>query len=139
MRDTRDTFLTLLNTELTGLTLHSVRDDPDFPEAAILKTNAVNVGFMSAGYDRHINELTVSIDIIYERELSGVDAEQQVFNLLSKRFYTEKFNYTNPSIPVATGTNIFWDTDVIQFSRILQVGIYHSNATFELRHYIVLT
>jgi hypothetical protein len=139
MRNARDTFISLLNTELTGLTVHPIRDDADYPEFSLFKSNAVNIGFLVAGYDPHINELTVSIDIVYERELDGVDAEQQVFNLLSKRFYTEKYNYNNPSIPVPTGTNVFWDKDVIRFTRIPEVGVYHSNSTFELRHYIILT
>lgn len=139
MRDARDTFIMLLANELTGLTIHPLREDAEYPEYALLKTDAVNVGFVSAGYDIHINELTVSIDVVYERELSGVDAEQQIFNLLSKRFYTEKYNYSNPSVPVPTGTNIFWDRDAIRFTRIPEVGVYHSNATFDLKHYIILT
>lgn len=139
MRNARDTFITLLNTELTGLTVHPIRDDTDYPEFSLFKTNAVNIGFTAGSYDPHINELTVSIDMVYERELDAVDAEQQVFNLLSKRFFTEKFNYTNPLAPVPTGTNIFWERDVIRFIRVPEEGIYHSNTTFDLRHYIILT
>jgi len=139
MRDCRDTFITLLNSELTGLTVHPLRDDPAYPEFSLLKTDAVNLSFIAAGYDPHINVLLVSIDVVYERELDGVDAEQQVFTLLSQRFFTEKYNYANPSVPVRTGTNIFWDKDAIRFNRLAEVGVYHSNATFDLKHYISLT
>jgi hypothetical protein len=139
MRNCRNSFLTLLKDELTGLVVHPLRDDPDYPEFSLLKTDAINVSFISAGYDPHINELTVSIDVVYERELQGVDAEQAVFMLLSKRFFTEKFSYANPSAPVATGGNIYWDRDTIRFNRVPEVGIYHSNATFDLKHYISLT
>lgn len=112
MRATRDTFLHFLSDNLTGLTVRNVRKSSDNPSLSKLADNAVNVQFLTSRPHVHIAEQLVSIDVIHEDELTAVDMTQQVYELLSSAYYTPKYDYTNPSAPVATGQNIMWSKDI---------------------------
>jgi len=138
VRNTLDTFLMLLSTELSGLSFHALRFDTNVPDDAVLQINTVNVSFYSSGFSNLISTLSISLDVVYENELTGLETSQQLFELLNKRYMTEKYDYTNPSTPVPTGGMIYWDRDAIRFIKVPSEYYFHYNCTFDLKHHIVL-
>jgi hypothetical protein len=135
MRNSRDTFLHFLSDNLTGLTIHPIRKDPDNPSLSTMQMGAVNVGFGSVDPGILLSTVFVKIDILAETELDAVDSMQQVWALLSSAFYTPLLDYTDPSNPVVTGTMLMWKqvrfvpvpTDAyFQFSCTLSVRFHNS-------------
>ena len=134
MRATRDTFLHFLADNLSGITVHPIRKDTNRPDASKLAENAVNVQFLTQRHRVHIAELWVSIDVIHSEELTAVDWTQRVFDLLSSAFYTPKYDYTNPSSPQATGDNLYWQPEAVNFVPIDNDPHYmRFNCTMSLR------
>jgi len=138
MRNTRNSFLKFLEAELPSIEIHPLTINSRYPEDALLKLNCLNVNFLNTNFDPHINEQTVSLDVIFEKENDGVDAVEDIFDLLSKRFFIPKYDYTVPSVPVSLNSNIYWDKDVINFTKISNNKYYHANTTFNLKHYRAL-
>lgn len=120
MREAKATFLMFLNDNLTTLTppvsVHAMRKDPDDPSSDKLQMNSVNVGFGRVEFAVNTTCLYTKIDVIADSELVATDIVQSVWRLLSKRFYTEGYDYTDPSNPVLTGTTLMWKPDKVKFS-----------------------
>lgn len=139
MRNTRDSFLIFLNNELTGITIHSIRRQPDDPQSDKLLLNALNIEFLNLSFARHVNEQLVSLSVINEIELDALDVCEQIFNLLSKQFMIPQYDYTVPSTPVAVDGNILWEPTAIHFRKISSPLYSHFNLTFELKFYKTLS
>jgi hypothetical protein len=132
LRNTRDSFLKHLQTELTGITIHPLVVEPSYPESSNLQLNAVNVGFIRSNYSEHISKQEVSIDVVYEDELVGLDVLRQVFEVLRNNFIL-MFDYTIPSAPVEQTGQIYWDMNSINFRQVPSVTYSHFNCTFTLK------
>lgn len=109
MRNCRDSFLMFLSDNLAGIPIHAVRRDSGNPNADLLQTGAINVKFLDPTFDNQVADQPVAIDVLHDDELTALDWTQQLWNLLSTRFFTEMYDYTNPASPVATGYVIFWN------------------------------
>jgi hypothetical protein len=136
MRNTRDTFLRFLADNLTGVTVNAVRRDTSRPDGDKLVTNAVNVKFLNENFDVHVPELIAVIDVIHEDELTAEDMVRQVWEVLSARFFTEKYSYSNPSSPVRVAGNVCWDRDAIKFRPINSPFYAHYTCRLPLYHQI---
>jgi len=131
--NTRDTFLHFLADNLAGITIHPIRFEKDVPDTSTLQVNAVNVNFLHPRLDVHVSSQLVSIDILHESELTAVDWAEQLARLMQKAAKTPKLNYTVPLSPVATGTDIYWDTEV-RFRPVVADYYFHLSATVLLHH-----
>lgn len=133
VRDARDTFLHVLADNLVGIKVHPLRKSA-IKEEGIPQVNAVNVCFHD--FDNSPNResvVMVSIDIIYDDELTAGDIADQVARLLHTAAFTPKLNYSDPDNPVTTGTNISWDSKVAFIS--VETDRYsHYSATVNLYH-----
>lgn len=134
MRATRDSFLQFLSDNLSGAIVNPIRRDPNKPDGDVLKTNAVNVKFANADYAVSVASQFVIIDVIHENELSCLDLTTQLWQLLSTRFFTPKFDYSSGT-PVATGDVIYWDT-VIKFRQVHNPLYYQYHSTINIKHHI---
>jgi hypothetical protein len=133
MRATIDTFLHLLNDNLTGLTVHPIRKDVNQPGTSELQDDAVNVAFETMDFSNAVGILQVSIDVINSDSLSCMAAVQQVWHLLIAACMTPKFDYSSGA-PVALGTNIYWKRD-IKFRQIKSDFYTHYNCLLTLHHH----
>lgn len=134
MRDAIDSFLKFLSTNLSGVPVHAMRFDKNKPELSVFQQNALNVHFLNMGFDTKPSTITVSLDLIYDRELDAVDAAQAVMRLMNSAASTPKLDYTNPASPVPTKGWIYWGTNVT-FRPIVSDTYAHLNATITLTHY----
>jgi len=110
IRSLRDTFVKFLNDQLTGLvTVHVITRDPFKVSGSSLRLNALNVKFLGVGISPLIPSQDVVLDIIHSNELSALALVEVVGDLLTRRYYTPLFDYTNPIVPVAVGnSNVYW-------------------------------
>lgn len=124
MRTIRDSFLYFLANNLTGLTIHPVRTDPNSPESAVPAMNAINVHFLNANMGTDVSVQHVAIDVIYDSENDAVDAMTSVWQVLSASFTCPLLDYTDPAAPVRIDTNnIIWDRYSVKF-RSLRSDFY---------------
>lgn len=112
MRQCRDTFLHFLADNLGAIPVHNVRRDLSNPGADRYQMNSVNVKFLDVSPSVHIAETLVEIAVINDDELTALAWLKSVFDLLSSAYETPKMDYTVPASPVATGTMIYWDTNL---------------------------
>lgn len=134
LRNTIDTFLVFLATNLVGVTVHALRYDKSKPELAVFQQNSLNVNFLDMDFDTGPSSITVSLDLIYDKELDAVDAAQKVMTLLNSAASTPKFDYTVPASPVAVNGWIFWSTKV-KFRQITADDYSHFSSTLSLNHF----
>lgn len=134
MRAVRDTFLHFLADNITGITLHPVRREIDRPDSDRLQMNAVNVQFLNIDPRIHVSSQTVSIDVIFDDELTALNWVNKVWGVLNKAFYTPKYDYTVSATPVATGTNIMWEPEDIGFRPVTTDYYSHYSCLLELKH-----
>lgn len=119
-RIVRDSFLHFLYDNLSpGITVHPIRRDPDAVGKDTYEIDAVNVSFRNQDFETHTTTQQIIIDVIYSDELEAEDTVKAVWDLLSARFFTPLYDYTNPSHPVAQGTNIFWKPRAVKFKLIV--------------------
>lgn len=138
MRNAVDSFTMFLNNELAGITLHRLVNSPDYPDDGLLKQNALNVSFLTTLFDPHINLTQVSLDVLNEDEFTAISWIEQIQDLLSKRYFTPQYNWTNPASPVAVDGNLYWNEDDIIFRRIPVSHYSQYNSTFFIRYYRTL-
>lgn len=136
MRNSRDSFLVFLNTNLPSLPIHPVRRDSNNPDADIYQVNAINVKFLSPIFDNQVSKQPVSIDIIHDDELTALDWSQQFWTLISTRFYTNILDYTIPASPVATGYMLNWDR-VLKFTDVMSPYYSHLHCTMNLNGHLI--
>jgi len=132
----RDSFLHFLNDNLPdGLTLHPLRRDPSNRAADALAMNAINISFLNltAGNDTALASQQVVIDVIADDENTVVDWVGEVFDLLRTTFYVPLYDYSNPSTPVATGTNLMWDRRRVTFKKITSEAYSHYSCQLSLK------
>lgn len=138
MRNVIDSFTMFLVNELNGITIHHLVNSPDYPDAGLLKQNALNVSFLTTLMDPHINQTLVSLDVLHEDEFTAISWMEQIYDLLSKRYFTEQKDWTNPSSPVNVDGNLYWDSDAVIFRRIPVSQYSQYNASFFLKFYRTL-
>lgn len=51
----------------------------------------------------------VEIAVINDNELTALTWLKRVVDILRSAYFTPKLDYTNPAVPVAVGTNIYWE------------------------------
>ncbi len=136
MRHTRDSFLRFLKDNLPPtVPVHNVRLDQSAPDSDKLQMNAVNVTFLDVNPSVQVGFTQVEIAVIHDDELTALDWVKQVFLLLSAAYFTPRYDYTNPNVPVATGSNIFWDT-ATDFRQVFGGFYADYRCTLTLRHVV---
>jgi hypothetical protein len=134
VRACRDTFLHFLADNLTGLQVHALRRSTSDNAAGTIQTNAINVAFLKDTPNVRTAQTVVSIDIVYDDELTAVDAMAQVFRLLTAAYYTPKYDYSSGS-PVAIGTNVMWNPRQVSFRSIYSDFYFHNTCLLTLEHH----
>lgn len=132
----RDTFLHFLADNLPiTIPVHPVRRDASNPSGDLLQTNAVNVTYVSVDPSVQISIQRVVVDVLNDDENTCSDWLDTVFALLSSAYYTPLLDYTNPTSPVPTGQNVYWDsgTGKIAFKRIPSEEYVHYSCTLALK------
>lgn len=136
MRYARDTFLHFLSDNLgSAISVHNVRKDTNFPDAVHLTMNAVNVQFIADSPRVGLSDVMVTVDVVYDDELTAVGIASRLFLLLSASGYTPLTNYTNPATPVAIGSNLFWRQDLVKFRPVFGDTYYRSSALLTLTYH----
>jgi len=136
MTRSRDSFLHFINDNLpTGVVCHALRRDPASRASDALQMNAVNVSFLnlSAGDGTALCAQQVVIAVVADDENTAVDWVGTLFTLLRSAFYCPMLDYTVPTAPVATGTNIMWDRKRVTFKRITSEGYAHYSCLLSLK------
>jgi hypothetical protein len=129
-----DSVLRFLADNLVGVPVHAMRFDKNNPASTVFQQNALNVDFLDMVFDTRPSTMTVSFDLIYDKELDAVDAAEKVMTLMNSAAYTPKLDYTNPLSPVAVNGWVYWGTNV-RFRQIVADEYAHFNATLMLHHY----
>jgi hypothetical protein len=124
-----------LSDNLTSIPIHAMRRDTNDPNADLMQTGAVNVKFLDPVFDNQVADQPVAIDIVHDDELTALDWTQQLWNLLSTRFYTPLYDYTIPASPVATGQVVFWNRR-LRFRQIESPYYSHFHLRMSLNHHL---
>ncbi len=135
MRNARDTWLHFLSDNLSGLTVVNIRRDANNPQSNELTDNAICVEFT---YDRPgipDSLLQASVDVIYDDELTAIDAAASIWKLLSASEITPLMSYANPSSPVPLGTMLRWNTKQIKFNKLVSDLSFRYNAHIVLQYH----
>lgn len=135
MRNVADSFIMFLSNNLAGIPIHRIITSPDYPDQGLNKQNALNVSFLTNIFDRHINQLQVSLDVLHEDEYLAVSWLEQIQDLLSKRYFTPQQNWSSPSTPTNVDGNIYWDEDSVIFRKLPVTHYSHYNCTMFLKYY----
>lgn len=138
MRIARDTFLHFLADNLSGINVHGIRRDPNDPAAGLLQMEAVNVCFDRVDMGVVLSTIFGKIDVISASELSATDMMQEVWQLLSGRFYTPMLDYTNPTSPVDTGTTLMWKRGGVRFMPVENDSYYNFSCTLPIQFHLPL-
>ena len=136
MRQTRDSFLRFLSDNLPGTKIHAVRRSTTEVDGDKLEMNAVNVKFLASDFSIHISDQLVVIDVVHEDELSAVDLYTQLWQILNKRAYIQKYDYTDPQNPVAVDNVVVYWEPTVRFIPIFNPAYSHWHCTIHLKHHI---
>lgn len=119
IRSLRDTFVDFLDDQLTGLVVvHVITRDPNKVASSSLRMDALNVKFLGVGISPLLPSQEVVLDIIHSNELSALALVEIVGDLLSRTYFTPRYDYTNPSAPLAIPqSNVYW-SKVLPFRSI---------------------
>lgn len=135
MRDTRDTFLHYLKDNLDpSIPVHNVRRDPNNPSAESIRTNSINVQFLGVSPSQTTGTTQVEIAVCHDTEITCLSWVKSLFDILCAQYMAPKFDYTDPSNPVATGTNIFWRVQDVVFRPINREHYFDYRCTLTLTH-----
>lgn len=137
LRDCRDTFLHFLSDNLSGITVHPLRCDPNDPGADVLMMNAVNVQYLNVDLETVATQQVV-IDIVNDDENTAIDWMTNIWQLLRSAFYTTLYSYTDPSLPVYQESNVFWDRNAVKFRRIVNENYTHYSCVLPLKFTAVI-
>ncbi len=137
MRAVRDSFLHFLADNLTPLSVHPIRRDPDNPKAGNVQVNAINVGFGSVSLRVCLSKIIVKIDVIADAELDAIDMTQKTWLLLSSQFYTTLLDYTVPTSPVDMKSKIMWK-EGFNFIPVDNDAYYQYSCTLSVQFHNVL-
>lgn len=110
----RATFLHYLADNLSDLTVWNIRFDKNNTAQNEPQVNAVNVTFHNIDLTgpSETNEALVTVDVIYDDELTAVAAAEEVANLLFTAAYAPLKDYSL-SIPVQISNKlIFWKLSI---------------------------
>lgn len=132
-RNASETFLHFVADNLIGIAVHPVRRDLNSPSGDLLQTNAVNLQFLNFKPDIAISTHHVSIDVLNDDENTCMDWLQALWTLLSSAFYTPMLDYTLPTSPVTTTSNVMWDCRRVVFKRIISEQYTHYTCLLPLR------
>jgi hypothetical protein len=130
--DVRATFLHLIADNLTGITVHPVRQDSNDPASSVMQVEAVNVEFMNVN-TAVVGSQSVSIDVISADESNCIAWIDALWTILSAAFFTPLLSYQNPTAPTPLGTNVMWDRDRVRFVKVAADTYSHYSCVLPLR------
>lgn len=130
----RETFLHYLQDNLAPIAVHNLRRDPDDPDAERVLCPAVNVQFHGDKTTNHVSTVQVYIDVVNESEWDATGVIGQVSALLTARFFTEKFDYSDPANPKNLGTTLSWNPERVIFRPIWDDNFYRAQCNLTLNH-----
>jgi hypothetical protein len=134
MRYAKDTFLHFLADNLTGITIHPVRNDPSDPKSGVPALNAISVTFMNVDPDTQLAAQHVAVDIIADTEAQADLILNACWLVLGASFSTPLLDYSNPAAPVPKGSNkLYWERDRVKFRRVLSDFYCHYTASIKLK------
>jgi hypothetical protein len=138
MHPARDTFLQFLSDNLSpGIAVHNLRRDVNFPDTAQLQMNALNVQFLSDTPSVCISSVSATVDVVYDNELTAIDAATTVYKLLSLSGLIPLLDYTNQAAPpVSLGSNLFWNVDSIKFRSVFGDTYFRYSALMTLSYHL---
>jgi len=135
VRQASDTFIRLLADNLDASTpVHVLRTDAADRSADSLAMNSVNLMFLDASFSNGSAPagFQISIDVINDDSNLALDWVQAVVDILQAAFFTRVFDYTNPAAPVASNSNIYWDSR-IRFKRVTaDINYAHFTCTLQV-------
>jgi hypothetical protein len=118
MKALLDSFVMYLSTELAGvLPVAYLQALPGTPDAERFVLNALNVRVLAPSATiGHLEEALLSLDVVGQDERQVLGWVTTVQDLLRSCLYTPEYQYEpDPSTPVATGVNVFWDMGDVDF------------------------
>jgi len=131
IRNTRDTFLHFIADN--GITTHAVRFDSAKPQDNVLQVDAVNVTFHDVVYETNCpTKQYVTLDILYNSELSALDMEETLVALLTQAGYTPLQDYSVSEPVSVKNTLIYWDPTSIKFRTVAAADYFHRSAILQL-------
>lgn len=134
MRAARDTFLHYLSDNLSSLTIHNLRVDKADPKQNEIRLNAVNVTFHNSDFSGpgDLSQTLVTVDVIYDNELTALDAAEDISQLLFTAAFAPLMDYTVPSAPVQiSNERLFWNL-AMRFKPVHAENFYHMSALLHL-------
>lgn len=130
MREVRDTFLHYVADNLEGLEVHPLIRTPVDQSLDALKMNCINVSFEDLNLNSDISEYYVVIDVIYDDEMTAVDAVAALWRVL-RGCMTPLVSYVDPSLQVQG--NVCWERSDIRFLRVVNDSYIHFSCVMPLR------
>ena len=136
----RDTFSHLLDDNIIAFAqpkppIHLLRNDPNDRSADALAMNAINIQYLnfSFGNATVLASQQVVIDIINDDDNIAALWVSAVATLLSSAFFTPAMSYVDPTLPVATGYNLVWDSKRVTFKKVSNDNYAHYSCTLNLQ------
>jgi hypothetical protein len=137
MSQVKDTFLHFIADNLTAITVHPIRRDPNDPGADLLQSNAINIQFLDTSPQVSVSVQRVVVDVLNDDENTCSDWVDAIWTILSSAFYTPLYDYTVPSAPVAVGSNVFWNSTTTKFTRIVSTVYSHYSCVLDLQFHSI--
>lgn len=136
MSAVKDTFLHFFSDNLgTSIPLHPIRRDPNDPSADLLQSNAVNVQFLDTSPQVSVSTQRVVVSVLNDDENTCSDWVDAVWTFLSAAFFTPMYDYTVPTAPVATGSNVMWDSSKTKFKRVISDTYAQYSCVLDLKYH----
>jgi hypothetical protein len=137
MRAARETFLKFVADNLPDYKVVNVRFDKVHPAHSDFSQNAINIEFI---FDRPSvsgpSGLQCSIDIIYDDELTAIDAATALWKLLAASEVTPLKSFAaDVSNPTLLGTNLRWDSRQVKFNKLVSELFFRYNCHLYLYYY----
>lgn len=133
----RDTFLHFIADNLVSIPTHPIRRDPNDPSADLLQSNALNIQFLDISPQVSVSVQRVVVDVLNDDENTCSDWVDSVWALISSSFYTPLCDYTEPTAPIAQGSNVFWDSAKTRFTRVASTMYAHYSCVLDLQFHSI--
>lgn len=132
-----DSFVEYLAANVTSVPIHWRRQTAIDENATLPRMDALNVQFLGFFEEGSSEFCLVSLDLLGVEERTVLAQLKEVRDVLLAAQITPELDYTNPSLPAATGRAVSWEGREIRFLnvRVPKGARYvHYNATFPLLH-----
>ncbi len=136
IRNAQDSFVKYLSDNITIAPVNVLRRDVTRPDGETLQMNAVNLSFLNNDLQISVSGMVVVIDVVNDDEYSAINVMQKVWELLSARFFTPKLDYSDPSNPLSSGTNMFWDSKAVHFTKVYSDYYTHFTCRLPFFHHV---